>query len=178
MTVETPMSPQTENAATVAHILLEIEIDAPRERVWTALTDEIGAWWHKDFFVAPGKTEMRLDAKLGGWMAEHDGEGGGAIWGEVKAVSAPSTLMMVGDTGPDWGGPNRGIMQWDLAPVEGAPHKTTMRFRHALHGNVNEQTRASLDGGWKLLFVDCMKAYCETGERPAASDADMGGCEA
>ncbi len=169
------MTAAVANPATIADVQLEIAVDAPRETVWKALTEDIGSWWHKDFFLGgPGAT-FRCTAKLGGWMFEDYGEGQGLIWGTITGIRAPEMLITVGDTGAEWGGPNRGMMTWNL--TEDGPEKTTVRFRHALHGNVSEETRQSLDAGWRLLIEGCMKPYAETGERPAAADADMGGCE-
>ena len=47
-----------------------------------------------------------------------------------------------------------------------------------LHGNIADQTRESLDGGWRLLLGQCLKEYAETGKRPAAADAGAPPCSA
>ena len=91
-------------------------------------------------------------------------------------MSAPEYLQAIGDSSPDWGGPNRGIMDWKLE--ESDDGATLLRFRHALFRHAQEQTRASLEGGWKLLFEQCLKVYAETGERPAVADGDAPECSA
>lgn len=169
------MTSAIDQAASTADIQLEVHIDAPRERVWQALTQDIGAWWHKDFFMGANAT-FHCDPKLGGWMYEDWGDGEGLIWGTITGIRSPELLITAGDTSAEWGGPNRGIMSWNLAASDDGA-STTVRFRHALHGRVSEQTRQSLEGGWKLLIADCMKPYAESGQRPAASDADAGPCE-
>ncbi len=169
------MTATTEPQAHHIDIQLEIRIEAPRDRVWTALTDEIGAWWHKDFFTHPDAGSFRLQPKLGGWMYEDWGDGDGQLWGTVNGVRKGEMLQVVGDTSADWGGPNRGILTWRLEEEAGV---TVVAFRHSLFGNVSEQTRDSLEGGWRLLFEDCMKAYVEGGARPEASDADAPPCDA
>ncbi|MDA1195121.1 MAG: hypothetical protein O2894_08040 [Planctomycetota bacterium] len=121
---------------------------------------------------------MRLDARLGGFMAEDWGDGNGVIWGWVNGVRAPALLQMVGDTSAEWGGPNRGMMTWELEPLVERPDATRVRFKHALFGRVSAETAASLDAGWRLLIEGCLKPYAETGKRPAAADADMGSCSA
>ena len=170
------MTAAVDTPATIADITLEVVIDAPRERVWSALTEDIGAWWHKDFFMGPDAT-FHCDARLGGWMYEKWGDEQGLIWGTITGIRAPELLITTGDTGPEWGGPNRGFMQWNLSASDDGEH-TTVRFRHALHGRISEATRQSLEGGWKLLFEGCMKPYAETGQRPAASDEAAGPCDA
>ncbi len=172
------MNTATQDPAVVQQILMEITIDAPRERVWKALVEETGAWWHKDFYTGRDPVGFHMQPKLGGWIFEDWGGGEGAIWGTVIGVRAPEMLQAVGDSGPDYGGPNRGMMSWDLTPSGDDDAATVVRFRHALHGSVAPGTVDSLDGGWRLLFETCLKAYVETGTRPAAADADAGPCEA
>lgn len=149
-------------------VLLEIVIDAPRQHVWKALVEDTAAWWHKDFYTGPAEA-FRLEPKLGGWMYEDWGGGNGQLWGTVTGLRAPEMLQVIGDSNSDWGGPNRGIMDWTL---EEQGESTLVRFRHALHGHITDRMRESLDGGWRLLLGECLKGYAETGERPAAADPD------
>jgi uncharacterized protein YndB with AHSA1/START domain len=166
----------SETSAVVCEVLLEIAIDAPRERVWEAIVEETASWWHKDFYTGPGAVGFHMQPKLGGFVYEDWGDGNGQLWGTVTGVRAPEYLQSIGDTSPDWGGPNRGIMDWRLEAADDGG--TLLRFRHALFGNVSEQTRASLQGGWTLLLEQCLKAYAETGERPAIADGDAPACGA
>jgi uncharacterized protein YndB with AHSA1/START domain len=155
------MTAASEQAAAVREVVLEIVIEAPRERVWRALVDQTTDWWHKDFFTRPAEG-FYLQPRLGGWMYEDWGNGNGLMWGMVTGVHAPEMLQVVGDLNSDFGGPHRGIMDWTLAPVEGRPKATVLRFRHGLFGNVSAKTRDSLDSGWRMLFEQCLKPFAET----------------
>ena len=121
--------------AAVREVLLEIVIEAPRERVWRALVDQTTDWWHKDFYTAPAEGFF-LQPKLGGWMYEDWGKGNGLMWGTVTGVRAPEMLQVVGDLNADWGGPRRGIMDWTLAPVEDAPKRPRCAFATACSGTL------------------------------------------
>ena len=52
----------TNRAAEIAEITLETEIEAPPERVWTALTEDIGKWWPGDAATASQCVLRSLEA--------------------------------------------------------------------------------------------------------------------
>ena len=152
-------SPMTDHATpAIAEVVLEIEINADCDRTFNALVDETSSWWHPDFYTAPGADRFVIERKLGGKMFEDWGNGEGQIWATVNGLRAPNFLQAVGDSSKQWGGPHRSIMTWNL---EAKGDKTLLRFQHDLLGNVSEATRASLESGWQLLFVDGLKSYLE-----------------
>lgn len=150
--------------AVAREVMLEVQIDAPRERVWEALVEETDAWWHRDFRTGPEDFVFRIQARLGGWAYEDWGDGDGQIWGVVQGVRAGEMLQVAGDTDAEWGGPHRGLLTWRLSDDGGG---TRLRFRHALHGRVSAETASSLGDGWRLLLADGLKPFAEgarTGE--------------
>jgi hypothetical protein len=94
-------------------------------------------------------------------MYEDWGAGEGTIWGTVIGLRTEEVLEVAGDSSPEWGGPNRGLMRWDLVASDEQPETTTLRFRHAVHGHVSSDTLGSLDEGWRLLFGECLKGHVE-----------------
>ena len=75
----------------------EVLIDAPRERVFKALTTEVEKWWA---YRVHGKgTVVKLEPKLGGWFYEDSGKGEGAIWGTVIFFRRPEVLRLTGPLG-------------------------------------------------------------------------------
>lgn len=153
------MTPQSEDAATVCRILLEVPIAARKERVWEALVQEADTWFVSDPETGPSNKTFRVEARVGGMMYEDWGDGNGLLWGHVILCDAPDSLHVAGDCSPRWGGPNRGIMIWELSEADGV---TTVRFEHALHGRVSDQTRASYQGGWRIQLVEGLKGYVES----------------
>ena len=129
-----------------AELLVEIEIAAPRERVWQAFTGETAAWWHPSFNTRSEGVLFTIEPALGGRMFEDWGDG----------------------TDKAWGGPSRGIMNWRF---EDAGEGTKVRLEHCLFGNVSEQTRTSLEEGWTFLIRDAFKVFVETGRGPDADAA-------
>ena len=151
----------THDAAAVCRILMEIPIDAPRKRVWEALVQEADAWFVKDGGPGPQDKVFRFEARVGGMLYEDWGDGNGLLWGHVILCNAPETIHVAGDCSPEWGGPNRGIMIWELSEADGV---TTVRFEHALHGSVSDETRASYEGGWKIQLTQGLKGYIDSAD--------------
>jgi uncharacterized protein YndB with AHSA1/START domain len=92
------------------HIVVRAEIDAPRERVWRALTEEEGvAEWWGDY--------VSLDARPGGRLTERWTDAGGRevlTFGEVVRMSAPRTLELRW-ADEDWDEPTRVLLLLDEA---------------------------------------------------------------
>jgi len=144
-------------------VLVEVEIDAPRDRVWQAFVADTARWWHPGFNTRPHGVRFTIEPVLGGRMFEDWGGGDGQLWGQVNGLETGRMLQIVGDTDKPWGGPSRNIMTWRFEDAEGG---TLVRLQHVLFGNVDEQTGASFEEGWKVLMRDCLKRFVETGQGP------------
>ena len=153
------MTKQADDAATVCRIPLELTIRAPKERVWKALVQDADAWFVRDDGPGPSGKTFHVEPRVGGLMYEDWGDGNGLLWGHVVLCNAPHALHVAGDCSPQWGGPNRGIMIWELSESDGT---TTVRFEHALHGSVSEATRASYERGWKIQLEQGLKGHVES----------------
>jgi len=57
---------------------LEVEIEAPAETVWKALTADVNSWWLEDFHMLGPGSVVTLDTRAGGSLVEHM-EGGGSL---------------------------------------------------------------------------------------------------
>lgn len=158
---ETPtMSTQ---ALSQAEVLVEIDVAAPRERVWSAFVNETAKWWHPGFNTRPEGVTFTIEPELGGRAFEDWGGGNGQVWGVVNGMDAGRFIQIIGDTDKAWGGPSRGIMNWRF---EDDGEGTKVRLEHSLFGNVSEETRKSLTEGWQFLIRDSLKRYVETGQGP------------
>jgi len=144
----------------VMEVVHEVEIGAPRERVWRAMTEEAGAWWHKDFFT--GKAiNFVIEAKAGGRVYEDWGDGQGFVWYTVTAAKKNEMLMLSGELFPKYGGPARLQDIWELTDTELGG--TKLRLQEVVFGRVNEETKRNLEEGWKILMTDSLKPYVEGG---------------
>ena len=154
------MTTHAREAALVGRLQRQVLIEAPKERVWQALVHEADSWFVGEGGPGPADKTFRVEARVGGLMYEDWGDGNGLLWGHVILCNAPEALHVAGDCSPQWGGPNRGIMIWELSEAEGV---TTLKFEHALYGNVSDETCASYDGGWKIQLEQGLKGYIESG---------------
>jgi uncharacterized protein YndB with AHSA1/START domain len=151
-----------------AEVVAEIRIAAPAAKVWKALVGDATGWWHRAFMTSPRTVSFTIEPKLGGRVFEDYGGGDGLVWGTVIGLTTNQLLMTVGDTSPEWGGPNRSFMTWRLSEADGV---TTVRFTQSLFGRVDAAVVGSLENGWRFLFEECLKRFVETGSIEGAGAA-------
>lgn len=137
---------------------LEITIQAPRDRVWRALTDEMNAWWLGDFRMVDPQSVVSLEPRAGGQMIEQKPGGGSLLWFTVTLVVPGQSLHMIGHISPGWGGPAFSMLSIEL---EGTGEVTTLKLSDALVGPLKMTTNDNLAAGWQALFGDGLKAHCE-----------------
>jgi uncharacterized protein YndB with AHSA1/START domain len=154
-----------DETAEVVH--LEVRIQAPRERVWQALTTDLAAWWPAEINVGGADATMRFEPKVGGRMYEDWGDGQGLVWAHAVMVRRPEALYMVGDSFPEWGGPLRSYWSWRL---EADGETTLVRFVDSQLGPRTDADRASKEKGWSFLIEGRLKAYVEGTPLPAWKD--------
>ena len=164
--------PMSHEPLSRAEVLVEIEVAAPRERVWQAFVGETAAWWHPGFNTRPEGVTFTIEPVLGGRMFEDWGSGDGQVWGIVNGLEGGRFLQIVGDTDKAWGGPHRAIMSWHF---EDSGEGTQVRLEHSMFGTVSDETRASMTEGWQFLIGEAFKPFVETGARP---DLPAPGCGA
>lgn len=154
-----PVSPATPlTTAGVLTITMDIAIMAPMDRVWTALTNDVGQWWPRDFLVAADPLEMQFESRLGGRLFEEGSRGGGAIWYTVYGITLGESIDLVGQLSPAYGGPAQSLLRLSLRE-QGA--RTILTLTDAVVGNVGSKSEASLGDGWRAIFERGFKAFVE-----------------
>lgn len=146
-------------------ILAEVEIKAPVERVYAALTtgDEIVKWWGSDdlYRTTAFTSELRPQ---GPWKASGVGADGTpfSVSGEYLVVEPPHRVTFTWK--PEWDGGHVSIVTYRLEPVEGG---TRLVLRHdGLEGRADScrgHTR-----GWQRV-LSWLVAHTEAA--PAAASA-------
>ena len=139
---------------------MEIPIEAPRERVWRALTEEINAWWLPDFHMTGEGSVVTFEARAGGQLYERHENGKSLLWCTVTMCDPGVSIQMFGHIAPDWGGPTASMLKFHL---EDRDSGTLFRITDALFGHVSDDSVESLQGGWRWLMTDGLKAYVEAG---------------
>jgi uncharacterized protein YndB with AHSA1/START domain len=118
----------------------EVTIEAPRERVFAALT-RMGSWWPHRFRDG---VPVVLEPFVGGRFFEDWGDGDGALYGTVARVSRPSHLSVSGPMG--MGGPVVGLWAFDLD--EDGSGRTLLRYSHRAFGEISDEQRQGYTEGW------------------------------
>ncbi|MFK7767382.1 MAG: hypothetical protein AB8B55_09190 [Mariniblastus sp.] len=139
---------------------LEIEIQAPRDRVWKAIFEETNLWWLPDFHVVGPDSVVTFDPAVGGrGLVEETPDGGGLLWYSVQmCMPSDFKVYLIGHLAPEWGGPATSSLKLALIESESG---CIFQVTDARHGNVDEkQVQSSLDG-WLQLFTDGLKSFVE-----------------
>lgn len=136
----------------------EFLLNAPRARVFEALTAEIGRWWAYRF-AGKGST-VSLEPKLGGLFYEDFGGGQGAIYGTVVYLKRPEKIRLAGPLGSSKA--VTGAYTYELEEKDG---KTLLRISHQASGFFDTEARKSYTVGWQELLGKFLKAWVEEGKR-------------
>ena len=139
-------------------IVCEVDIAAPRQRVYEAWTDpqQRLAWWGDD--SAYRSTRMESDLRVGGaWRTEGTGTGGKpfAVWGRYTRVDPPKALGFTWNH--EWGGaehPETHVLI-ELTATSSGTHVT---LTHS--GFATPQERDSHNQGWKRV-LGWLEAYLQ-----------------
>lgn len=135
-----------------------VNIDAPPERVWEAITGDVTGWWGAGYLLEDDSTKLVLPAELGGLVAESNGERQN-LWGVVSAVSPHEYIEFTGAIGMGLGA--HGQVRYSMTRTfDGG---TTLTVAHEAIGPIGESAQTSYDHGWADLNTR-LKTLVETGE--------------
>jgi uncharacterized protein YndB with AHSA1/START domain/uncharacterized protein YciI len=129
-------------------VLARIEIAAPPERVWKAIsTDELAKWWGSDEMYRT--TKHTVDLRAGGaYLSEGKGADGHAfhVSGTILEVEPPKRLVQTWE--PSWESGPPSTVTWMLEPIETG---TRLTVRHS--GFTNPAACADHAKGWERVLA-------------------------
>ncbi len=141
-------------------IELEIPIEASRERVWDALTNEVNDWWLPDFRVSGKPERVVFEPRVGGGLYEDAGNGAGLLWFTVVSLKPQESMHLVGQICPPFGGPATAMLYLVL---EERGSETLLKITNALVGHVSDDAVDSIESGWRYLYEQGLKKFVEEG---------------
>jgi len=150
------LNPMNDPTFRVVKIELEVDIAAPPELVFDALTKNMDHWWpHR---MNEGGV-VRHEARLGGAISE-EWTGGGALYGEIIVFDPPRKCAStaVGFMGGAYTVANEDVVE---ATETGSRYKKSMR----LWGDVPVELEDMFRQGSAAIMKESLKAYCEEGKR-------------
>jgi uncharacterized protein YndB with AHSA1/START domain len=139
------------------HIIQEHVINAPRERVFKALTEETGSWWSHSI---QEDSKVTLDARVGGVFREEFKSGGGVLFATVQWLKPGEEIELTGPMGFD--GPATGVFSYTLSEKG---QGTLVKLEHKFFGPVSDETQGMYNEGWNELLGSDLKSWVEEGKR-------------
>ena len=133
-----------------------VSLPAPRERVFAALTREIGVWW--SFRQTGDGGRLQLKAEIGAEMIETGPDGHAAIWARIEEIQPPSRLYLSGRFALV--GAVAGRVHFDLIPETQGCRLTVL---HQAVGAISEEAQAQFVQGWRHLLDDALRAHLAAG---------------
>ena len=137
---------------------------ATRERVYQALTAEVGRWWDPRHSYSGSAANFTIDARPGGCFCEALPDGGGVEHMRVVFVEPNRVLRLAGGLGPLQSMAVSGSMQYTLSA--GDKGTTKLSFRYAVGGYYPPglDTVAAAVDLVQLGQLQRLKRYVETGD--------------
>ena len=161
------IQPSAAPALNAIQIEQEVRIEAPPNRVFEALTQDVAAWWGAPYLHNQQATDIVLEPRVGGRMFEVWGEGKGkqedegALWAVVTAIERNKQLTLSGPMGMS--GAVSGSIAYVLEPA--GKSATTLKLSHRAIGEVTEEARQNYTFGWTDLLATRLKQFVESGKR-------------
>ncbi len=131
-------------------ILATVEIKAPIERVFRAVTsDEITRWWGSPELYQ--STSYKADLRVGGrWRTEGRGADGSAFHVEGEFLEIDPPRKVVHTWNPVWDPNTHGTrVTWLLEPIEGG---TRLLVRHEGFGPAARESCRGHEDGWTRVL--------------------------
>ena len=125
------------------NITQEIHVRAPLDVTFAALLEQLGP----NNEVEEGTPmPMKIEPWPGGRWYRDLGDGNGHFWGHVQAIKRPTLLEISGPLFMSY--PVVSNVQYRLTESNG---ETTIKFRHAALGLIQEDHRKGVSSGWSQI---------------------------
>jgi uncharacterized protein YndB with AHSA1/START domain len=141
---------------TAVEVELEFRINAPRPRVWQALTQQVERWWPKQFCAKPANAKaFRLEFKLGGRLYEDWGDGNGWVWWTIHELDAAGFAFSC--TGYE----DFALHTCVRFSLKEEATCTVLKISDRIWGARAEEAVESHIQGWTWLFEDAFRSFVE-----------------
>ncbi|PUB16727.1 helix-turn-helix domain-containing protein [Paenisporosarcina sp. OV554] len=123
----------------------QIDINAPLERVFHSLVNDINDWW--EFRFEENNSHITFDSKIGGLFMENWEDGQGAIWGTVLYYKENEEIRLQGLLGM------QGAVNSHYGyRLESNGESTTVKLSHSAVGLLDPNWEEAHSNGWSLLL--------------------------
>lgn len=133
-----------------------VDIAAPRERVFNALTKDVDLWWGSGYRQTGKGSRIALDLEIGANMVERDAAGHSVIWGRIEEIRAPDRLYLSGRFAVP--GAVAGRVHYDLEKAEVG---CRLNVTHQAVGAIDQEVRERFVAGWLELLGTQLRRHLE-----------------
>lgn len=147
--------PMMDEVSPFLDIRQEHVLPAPPERVFAALTGEIGRWWTSPFRQAGADSRLTLEPRVGAPMLEVGPDGHEVIWARVEEIHAPERLYLSGRFAVV--GAVAGRIHFDLAADPSGGCRLVVS--HQAVGRISADMQARFPVGWTELIDQRLRAH-------------------
>lgn len=131
-------------------IFASIDIDAPAEAVWDAVTDpaQLASWWGSPdtYRTFDWEVDLRTGGKWSSKSARHDGSQQGVVHGEYLEVDRPRLLVFTWLA--SWDNFAETLIRLELTPTATGTH---VKIRHSGFGERRESGVGHAQGWIRVL---------------------------
>jgi DNA-binding transcriptional ArsR family regulator/uncharacterized protein YndB with AHSA1/START domain len=153
-----------ENALPTANLVTlnieqQIDLRAPPDEVFRALTLDIGEWWGQPYLLKDAR-DIVLEPVLGGLLKQLTRDGGGNVMCMVHAIRRDRLLVLNGTMGML--GAVFGSLRFELEPLRG--DSTRLLLKHWALGDLSPAIKDHFSKGWDELLHRRLRAFVEQGK--------------
>lgn len=132
----------------------QVLLPAPMHRVFTALTENIDAWWGTLYRQGGKQSVMTLKPEINAPLIETRPDGHAILWARVEEIRAPYLLYLSGRFAVP--GAVAGRIHYDLDDQDG---QCLLKVSHTALGDIDETVRANFTAGWSDLLDVKLRKY-------------------
>jgi len=155
------VAPQLDhNEYRLVKIEMEMRINAPREKVFAALTSEYDHWWPHRY--KPDST-CYAEGRVGGYIGEKFKNGGGAVTGMIVYFDPPYKIVSSSPSSL-----SKGSSAYSIDTLEPDGEGCIYKRELSVWGTVPQEMEKMFREGSKALMEDALKGYLEDGKRYSA----------
>jgi DNA-binding transcriptional ArsR family regulator/uncharacterized protein YndB with AHSA1/START domain len=152
---------QQSHNSDVSKIRIEqaINVAAPREKVFKALTENVSSWWGIPYLQNEAAKDILLEPRVSGRLYEVWSETEGAEWARVTSIKENEHLELTGRLAMH--GAVQCVVYFNL---ENEGDYTIVNFSHHAIGDIDSKTAEMFSAGWDDLLNTRLRLFIEKNE--------------
>ena len=126
----------------------EINIAAPANKLFDALTKHVNRWWDPKMRQTGSFGVLSLEEEIGAPLLEINPNGHAVVWARIEEIQRPNILYLSGRFGVK--GALSGRIHYDI--VDRGHGQSHLTLSHQAVGDISTESEKSFGEGWKLLL--------------------------